>query len=144
VCARRDRAIGLEQSELTPNGFFRQIKFYDLRRVPKGDKGARAIFRDRQGNGVSSGDGIGFGEIESLFDIAAGGIEEQNVIGKIVCDQQLLSASGANDRDCSGVRHAFVTRPFADKARRSSWSELLEGQRNQSLRRNLPLGEAVD
>ena len=142
--ARRDRAVWFEQGQPAPDGLFRQIELDNFRSVPQSDKGARAVPGDGQGNGEGSGHGIALGKIEPLFDFAAGGVYEQNVIGKIVGHQQLLSARGANDRNCSGVWHALVARLFAKQARHSSRSELLKRQTNHALWRDLSLGEAID
>jgi len=94
----RRRWVGwLEQCQLAAYRSSGQIQLHDLRGVPQRNKAARPIVRDRQGNGIRGGNGIVLGQVEALDDSAAGGIQQQNIVGEIVGNQQLLRARLANN-----------------------------------------------
>ena len=95
------------------------------------------VGRDGQRDGIGAGHRVAFGKIETLEDLAAGGIDQQNIVRKIAGDQEFFRAGRADDCDRRGKRDRLVAVTLVNQARLVVGIELLEGQLDKPVRGDL-------
>ena len=134
----------LEQVQRAPDDLPYEIKFNDFRCVPERDKSAFTILRDSKRYRICGWNGIAFRKIESLFDSAGGGIEQQNVVGEIIGNQQLFRTGRSDYSDRRGIRHALIADGSADQFCLSAGGQLLKRKIDHAFGSYLAVTKAVD
>jgi hypothetical protein len=135
---------GLEQRQLAADAVAGEIQLYDFGGVPQRDVGAPAVFRNLQGDGIGRGNSVAFGEIESVLDLAGRGVDEQNVVRQIVCNQQFLRTGRSDRGNRRGKGNPLVAGRILRQLRHAARPQLLHGQMHEALGRDLSIAEAVD
>ena len=90
--SRRHRIRRLQQRQLASYRVLCKIEFHNLRRIPKRNKRAAAILRQLQRHRICRRHRIALRQIEAMLDCPARRIEQQHIVGKVICHQQLLRA----------------------------------------------------
>jgi hypothetical protein len=79
------------------------IQLRNLRSIPQAAPGSAAVARSDYAIRVRGGDQSVGAEIKPLKNLSAGNLEEDDVIGKIVCDQKPFAARSRHQRKPCGI-----------------------------------------
>ena len=132
--------------QLDPAGDFaaRQIKLRHLRCIPQAAPGAAAVARCHTGIWKRRRHQIAGAEIEGLQHFSGGGVEEHNVVRKIVRDQEFVSVSVGNHRYSGRIWNRHMGRCLQTNRQLLSRRQRLQRDWNEPFRRDFAFCEAVD
>ena len=136
-----------------------QIKLHNLARIPQRDKPSRPILRHRQRHRISTRHNIALRQIEPRHHFSRRHIHQQHIVRQIIRNQQplannqigcpihrgFIAMSGIlfHHRNRRRIRHSRRPIHPANQLRPSRPRQLLQPNRYQSLRRNLPCIEPI-